>query len=89
MEEVKRKRGRPVVGAIYNTQCKFRTSDQQKRRLRIGIQLSGKSQSDILREALDEKLDLIGVPSMIQDENDEEYMYDGYDYYDDYGEYDD
>lgn len=84
MEEIKRKRGRPVVGSVYTNQCKFRTTDEQIRRLKVAMQLSGKSQADILREALNKELNSIGVPAANILESDDIYTCDGYDYYDEY-----
>lgn len=62
MEKNKRKRGRPIRGDARNNQCVFRTTDKQIRRLKVASQLSGKSQADILREALDKELELLRVP---------------------------
>lgn len=88
MDEIKKKRGRPARGIAQNTQCKFRTTDEQIRRLKVAVQLSGKSQADILREALDEKLNSIGVPAAIRLESDDGYMYEDYGYYDEYDGFD-
>lgn len=86
MEEIKKKRGRPIRGSARNIRFGFRTSEEQIRRLKVASQLSGKSQTDILREALDKELNLIGVLGAIRTESDDEYMYDECGYYDEYGE---
>ena len=89
MEEIRRKRGRPMVGSIYTNQCKFRVTDEQSRRLKVAMQLSGKSQADILREALNKELNSIGVPAGNLIESDGDYVYDDYSYYGECDENDD
>lgn len=87
MEEIKKKRGRPVVGKAKKNQFRIMLTDEELEKLKYCGELTHRTLSDIVREGMNNNLD-----SLIQEVErgmDDEYsdFYDGL--YDVEEEYDD
>ena len=87
MEEVKRKRGRPVVGKAKKNQFRIMLTDEELEKLKYCGGKTHRTLSDIVREGMNHNLSLL-IQQVENDENDEYCDY--YDeYFDENEEYDD
>lgn len=59
MEELKRRRGRPLVGPARNNQIRIRLTDEEVNDLRMASEKYGMSISDIVRNGARTQLNLL------------------------------